>query len=204
MPVKDKVYAAYIKMEQELGEVERCRKLHEGFLAYNPANCKAWISFASLEKGFQEIARARQILELAVSQPLLDTPELLWKFYIDFELSLNEYDNARSLYRRLLDRTKHTKVWLSFAEFEQSLGKVDAMRSVFDEADKYFASPLGSSMREERASLLEKWLKAEQAVGTPESIEAVKAKQPRKVKRRRALTAEDGVCVVYIELNCEL
>ena len=39
MKQKDKIYAAYIQLELQLGEVERCRKLYGGFLAYNPTNC---------------------------------------------------------------------------------------------------------------------------------------------------------------------
>ncbi len=30
--------------------------------------------------------------------------------YIDFEIALSEHNNARSLFERLLDRTKHVKV----------------------------------------------------------------------------------------------
>ena len=34
-----------------------------------------------------EIARARGVFELAVTQSTLDMPELLWKHYIDLEIS---------------------------------------------------------------------------------------------------------------------
>ena len=33
-----------------------------------------------------EIVRARSVYEIAVSQPSLDMPELLWKNYIDLEI----------------------------------------------------------------------------------------------------------------------
>lgn len=45
-------------------------------------------------------------------------PEILWKAYIDFEIEQEETDRARDLYKRLLTRTQHVKVWLSFAQFE--------------------------------------------------------------------------------------
>ena len=51
-------------------------------------------------------------------QPRLDMPEILWKAYIDFEAEQEETDRARDLYKRLLNRTQHVKVWLSFAQFE--------------------------------------------------------------------------------------
>ena len=57
-------------------------------------------------------------LILILGQPRLDMPEILWKAYIDFEIEQEETDRARDLYKRLLTRTQHVKVWLSFAQFE--------------------------------------------------------------------------------------
>lgn len=37
-------------------------------------------------------------------------PELLWKSYIDLEISQDEIENARQLFERLLERTLHVKV----------------------------------------------------------------------------------------------
>lgn len=54
--------------------------------------------------------RARAVYELAISQPILDMPEVLWKSFIDFEIGQEEYENARKLYHRLLQRTQHIKV----------------------------------------------------------------------------------------------
>jgi len=34
-----------------------------------------------------EVGRARGLYELAISQPVLDMPEAIWKAYIDFEIS---------------------------------------------------------------------------------------------------------------------
>ena len=114
--------------------VYRCRTLYGKLLEWNPSNCNAWCRFTELERSLQEDDRARAIFELAISQPLLDMPELLWKSYIDFEiengeisLCITRYDAAivtgnrhrtRVLYERLLDRTNHVKVWMSFAQFE--------------------------------------------------------------------------------------
>lgn len=66
--------------------------------------------FAELETLLGDIERARAIYELAVNQPRLDMPELLWKAYIDFESGQGEVDRARQLYERLLERTHHVKV----------------------------------------------------------------------------------------------
>ena len=60
--------------------------------------------------------------------------ELLWKSYIDFEISEEDHDRVRALYRRLLDRTKHVKVWISFSQFEAAAGEVERARALFTEA----------------------------------------------------------------------
>lgn len=53
-----------------------------------------------------DIDRARGIYRIAVSQPRLDMPEILWKAYIDFEVEQEEYDNARDLYRQVRFRNR--------------------------------------------------------------------------------------------------
>jgi len=45
-------------------------------------------------------------------------PERVWKAYIDFEEENGQIGKARDLYAALLQRTKHVKVWASFARFE--------------------------------------------------------------------------------------
>lgn len=68
------------------------------------------MKFAELETLLGDVDRARAIYELAVNQPRLDMPEILWKAYIDFEIAQEEPRNARLLYERLLERTHHVKV----------------------------------------------------------------------------------------------
>lgn len=38
--------------------------------------------------------------------------------YIDFEIGEGERERCRELYERLLQRTHHVKVWMSYADFE--------------------------------------------------------------------------------------
>lgn len=94
-------------------------------------------TFTSLVSG--DVERARGIYELAVNQARLDMPEILWKAYIDFEIEQDEPDKARELYRRLLTKTQHVKVWLSFAQFELSIDHEDRViqaRHVYEDANK--------------------------------------------------------------------
>ena len=118
MAPKPKIFASYIEVEMQLGNVDRCRRLYEKLLETCPMSCEAWVNFADLEATLGETERARAIFELGVSQASLDKPEVLWKTFIDFEIAEGEREGARTLYERLLERTKHVKVWLSYAKFE--------------------------------------------------------------------------------------
>ncbi|KAF8063074.1 CRNKL1 [Scenedesmus sp. PABB004] len=115
---KDKLFREYIALELTLGNIDRCRTLYEKYLEWNPANATAWLKYAELELLLAEAGRARALYELAIAQPVLDMPEAVWKAYIDFEIGQGNRERTRLLYERLLDRTKHVKVWISFARFE--------------------------------------------------------------------------------------
>ena len=73
-----------------------------------------FLQYAELETILGDTDRARAIYELAINQPQLDMPEVLWKGYIDFEIEQTEMTRARKLYRRLLERTKHVKVLIVY------------------------------------------------------------------------------------------
>ena len=60
----------------QLANIDRCRKLYEKYLELMPENCQAWTRYAGLEDNLEEFERARKIYELAVSQPVLDAPEV--------------------------------------------------------------------------------------------------------------------------------
>ena len=112
---KDKLFKGYIEIELSLREFDRVRTLYQKYLEWNPTNCYGWIKYTELECMLGEIDRARHIFEIATSQGELDMPEVLWKAYIDFEVNESEWDNARQLYLRLLERTDHVKVLLFYS-----------------------------------------------------------------------------------------
>ncbi|NWY39489.1 CRNL1 protein, partial [Sylvia atricapilla] len=189
---KTKLFKGYIELELQLREFDRCRKLYEKFLEFAPENCTSWIKFAELETILGDIDRARAIYELAISQPRLDMPEVLWKSYIDFEIEQEEYEKTRSLYRRLLQRTQHVKVWISLAQFELSVGQEERLlhcRQVYEEANKAMRS---CEEKEERVMLLESWRSFEEEFGTSATKERIDKLMPEKIKKRRKLQAEDG------------
>lgn len=218
MAPKGKIFQSYTEMEMQLGNVDRCRVLYGKYLETQPANCEAWCKFSELEKNLGETERARAIFELAVSQAMLDRPEVLWKAYIDFEIGEGERERARELYDRLLERTKHVKVWISFARFEalplhklavnpdeaadESEGDsaaptpemVHSAREVYKRAYKHLRDGVHSSdnNKEETVLLLESWQSFESEHGDAETLRDVESKMPKQVKRRRAVRDSAG------------
>mgnify|MGYP004710588697 CR=1 FL=1 len=75
------IFKKYIEIELQLGNIDRCRTLYEKYLEWSPENCYAWSKYAELERSLAETERARSIFELAIDQPALDMPELLWKVF---------------------------------------------------------------------------------------------------------------------------
>jgi crooked neck len=197
---KDKLFKGYIELELKLFEFGRCRQLYTKYIEWNGANCQTWIKFAELERGLDDLERARAIFELAVEEPQLDMPELLWKAYIDFEEGEGEYERTRALYERLLQKTDHVKVWTSWAQFElgvpddaTSTANDDAgptaaaktrARAIFDRAHTRMKE---RDLKEERVALLNAWKSFEDECGEPEDIEKIGKQMPRKVKKRRKL-----------------
>ncbi|KAM7010307.1 crooked neck-like protein 1 [Passerculus sandwichensis] len=189
---KNKLFKGYIELELQLREFERCRKLYEKFLAFAPENCTSWIKFAELETILGDTDRARAIYELAIGQPRLDMPEVLWKSYIDFEMEQEEYERTRRLYRRLLQRTQHSKVWISLAQFELSVGQEERLqrcRRIYEEANEAMRS---CKDKEERVVLLESWRSFEEEHGTPATKERIDKLMPERIKKRRKLQADNG------------
>ncbi|MCJ1420255.1 NineTeen Complex (NTC) component [Xylographa parallela] len=200
---KDKLFKGYIELELKLFEFVRCRTLYEKHIEWNPANCQAWIRFSELERGLDDLDRTRAIFELAVSQPVLDMPELLWKAYIDFEEEEGEYERTRALYERLLAKTEHVKVWISYAHFEINVPEAEEDEVDEDEEarplspatilrarnifQRGYKSMKEKELKEERVALLNAWRSFEATHGKKEDAEKVEGMMPRKVKKRRKL-----------------
>ncbi|CAK7203950.1 NineTeen Complex (NTC) component [Sporothrix eucalyptigena] len=212
MAPKDKLFKGYIELEKKLFEFQRCRTLYEKHIIYNPANCGTWIQWAELERGLDDLDRARAIFDMGINQPVLDMPEVLWKAYIDFEEEEGEYERTRELYERLLERTDHPKVWISYAQFEINIpeeaednenegeeqpvseeAKARA-RKVFERAHDSFRD---KELKAERVALLNAWLAFEKTHGTEEDAAKIQKQMPRRTKKKRRL--EDGSFEEYVD-----
>ena len=199
---KEKLFREYIELEIQLREFDRWRILYHKFIEFCPEKCTTWVKFAELESVLGETERAEAIYEVAVAQPRLDMPEVVWKAFIEFQVENREFAKARLLYERLLERTQHVKVWISFARFELSADQdgagegpddeqqaVRAARSVFDRATRLAKH---WPEKESRMLLLEAWQEFEQEFGDDASRRRVAGMMPKRVKKRRKRQTEDG------------
>ncbi|CAK4071452.1 unnamed protein product [Aphanomyces euteiches] len=185
-----KLYRSYIALELMMGEVDRCRTLYEKWLVFTPHNCLAWKQYADLENSVGETARARAVYELAIQQSVLDKPEMMWKSYIDFEIENEELDKTRELYERLLERTKHVKVWISFAQFEGTHFDATTARDVFDRASTCLKE---EEKKEDRLQLIEAWIAYEETLPDNDAnVQKAQKMLPRKVQKERMAYADDG------------
>lgn len=185
---KARLFAGYIALELQLREFDRCRTLYERFLEWAPARAATWIRYAELEALLGDDERARGIYELAIGADdggaviALDMPELVWKAYIDYEFEEGRLDAARALYERLLLRSDHIKVWVSYATFEASAGDMSRCRAVLQRASELFRA---SKLTAERLLLMEAWRELEVQHGSDESRAALGSRLPKRVLKRR-------------------
>ncbi|XP_055694311.1 protein crooked neck [Lutzomyia longipalpis] len=187
---RDKIFRQYIELEIQLRDFDRCRIIYQKFLENSPENCTTWIKFAELETLLGDLARVRAIFELALQQPRLDMPELLWKAYIDFEITHGEDEMVKTLYERLLEKTVHFKVWISYAKFLIKIGNDPGnVRKIFDRAN---ASLRSAGDNDSRVLLLEAWRDFEKEHGNAESQAQIMEKMPRCVKVRQKVVTEAG------------
>jgi crooked neck len=197
MAPKEKIFKYYIQLELQLGNVDRCRRLYEAFVERHPNKCSAWTSYAELERQLGEVERARAIYDLAVEQPLLDMPEVLWKAFIDFEIEQEEAERTELLYRRLLERTKHVKVWISYSQFLATIaGRAEDARVTYEDAYKYLKN---AGLKEERVLLVQSWKQFEEQAADPKGLSRVNSLLPKRIKKRRPLKSEDGTAAGWEE-----
>lgn len=187
---KERIFLDYADLEMRLGNIDRCRKIYAKFLEVHPQNPKAWNVYVDLEDSVGELERARGLCELAIGESRLDMPELVWKRYIDLEVTHDEFDRARKVWLRLLGKSHHVRVYIAYSDFEaDTVESMPHFREALEQGMRYFKA---ENRHEERAMLLEHWSKKEMEKGDDKGIEAIQKRQPKRVKKRRAIPGEDG------------
>lgn len=112
-----------------------------------------------------------------------------------FQVSQGENELARQLYERLLEKTSHVKVWISYAKFEGACEENDdgvniaVARRIYERANDGLRS---AGDKEPRVILLEAWRDFELEFGTPDTRDKVAERMPRRIKKRQRIISESG------------
>ena len=75
---------------------------------------------------------------MAINNSNMTMPESVWRAYIDNEIANKDYEYVREIYERLLERTKHIKIWVSYAQFEASIDSKDVCREILKRGEENF------------------------------------------------------------------
>lgn len=188
-----KIFQHYINLELQLGNLDRCRKLYERQVECFPQSSDVWLKYVEFEESLEEFDRSRALLE-AAENLILDRPELIWKMHINLEIRANNHDKVRELYKILINKSKHVRVWLSYAKFEQEDNNFPKARMIYKDAHEYFKQ---NNLNSERAEIIFAWLEFEKKISlnyadsNVTNIKEVERMVPVKVKKRRLLNEEN-------------
>ncbi|GAW79216.1 splicing factor [Plasmodium gonderi] len=186
---KEEIFEEYCEMELRLGNIKECRDIYAKYVETFPFNSKGWISMMNFELSLDEVDRARQIAEIAISLDDMKLPELIWKNYIDLEINLQEYEKAKKLYERLLNITQHYKVFKSYAEFQYIyFDDIAKCREILENGIEFCKK---SELINERCILLNFLYEIEKDYGDKEVIEKVQKRLPKKVKKRKIIKKDE-------------
>jgi crooked neck len=124
----------YAVFEEEQGNLDRSRAVYKAMLAAIPHTrftfAKAWAMFATFELRQGNLTAARKIFGQAIGKSPKDK---LFKYYIDMELSLKEFDRCRILYQKQLEYNPSScTTWIQFATLETELGDDDRARAIYE------------------------------------------------------------------------
>lgn len=91
---------------------------------------KMWIWFAEFEIRQNNLVAARKILGQSLG---LCSRRKVFRFYIDLEMKLREFDRVRKLYERYLTVfPQEISAWKQFIELEESLGESSRVCALYD------------------------------------------------------------------------
>lgn len=87
---------------------------------------KVWILYAQFLLRQKDLTAARKVMGLAIGKC---PRKKLFKFYIDLEMQLLEFDRCRKIHERQIQVFSFmTDSWVSYATFESNLGEFERCR----------------------------------------------------------------------------
>lgn len=172
---RSSIFDAYIEMEILLENEDRVRTLLQKFVDTIPSDIRAWVKFAQFESTHGHADAARTVFESAISSNAIDSMDMLWAFYIDFESKVGSVERVKSLYRRRLQDENNIALWKGLILLEAEVcGDIDSSRTLFDEAESAFMSD-----RDARKQLREFRVEFEKQFGTDDSVSTAESQLPR-------------------------
>ncbi|AMD18977.1 HBR076Cp [Eremothecium sinecaudum] len=120
---------------------------------------KIWIMNAKFEIRQGQVTKARKLLGMALG---LCPKRKLFKYYIQLEIMLKEFDRVRKLYEKYLEFDyTNLGIWCEYAELESNLGDEDRARGIYELALK---EEVGLS-HSDRTTLFERYIQFETNIG---------------------------------------
>ncbi|KAK9493218.1 hypothetical protein V1508DRAFT_416653 [Lipomyces doorenjongii] len=123
-------YAIYEELVTK--DFEQARDVYRACLKLIPHKqftfAKIWYMYACFEIRRNNLNVARKQLGMAIG--MCPKPKL-FKYYIELEMKLREFDRCRTLFEKYLEKFPRTpQAWLDYAELEQMLGDEDRARAI--------------------------------------------------------------------------
>ncbi|KAF9070804.1 hypothetical protein BDP27DRAFT_1382629 [Rhodocollybia butyracea] len=152
----DKVWQAYIKMEERYGELDRASAIYERWIAVRPEP-RVWVKWGKYEEERQKLDKAREVFQTALDfynddeeqVAKMETPLKEYdraqqhgtrtgKRRIQYEEEL-DYDRARQIYQTAITLVPHkvftfSKLWIMFAKLEIRHLDLPATRKILGNA----------------------------------------------------------------------
>ncbi|KAG7094903.1 NineTeen Complex (NTC) component [Marasmius oreades] len=125
-------YALFEEIETK--DYERARQIYQTAVQLVPHKvftfAKLWLNYAKFEVRRLNLQAARKLLGASIG---MCPKEKLFKGYIELEVDLREFSNARTLYQKYLEfDPSNSSVWIKFAELESQLQDFARTRAIFE------------------------------------------------------------------------
>lgn len=130
LPRHDKFWLMYANFEEQIGDIDRARKIYQRWIAWVPPSY-AYLTFANFEARVNNLSRARSVFERLIITHVDGTSFVQ---YADFELKLHQTNRARSIYERgtkILGKKIDPNLYIKYARLEELAGNEERARMIY-------------------------------------------------------------------------
>jgi len=191
------VWINYAQMEMKLDEYERCKRIYEiGINKQEHIDMPEflWRGYIDLEIQYKHLDHARVLFDRLLT---FTKHVKVWITFAQFESTIACLPvNSRKIFERANEYFEKESQQHTTTTNVINLNNNNTMNNNNNTNATIISD---ESLVQERALLLEAWLQFEQEWGSPEQIETVRNKQPKRVKRKRVIKTEQGIEAGYEE-----